>query len=79
MANILDSIFEIKSIRKLFDRTNSVLGVDIGSSAIKVVQLSTKSGKAVLENYAELALGPYAGLEVGQATNLSKIKIKEAV
>ena len=48
----------------------SVLGIDIGSSSIKIVQLRKKGGKAVLETYGELALGPYAGVEIGRATNL---------
>src|SRR5665213_2530341 len=51
-------------------KSSSVLGVDIGSSSLKVVQLRATSGVAVLETYGELALGPYAGSEVGQATNL---------
>lgn len=57
----------------------SVLGIDIGSSSIKVVQLRRKAGKAVLETYGELALGPYAGVEIGRATNLSQEKIVEAL
>jgi len=57
----------------------SVLGVDISSSTIKVVQLGRKHGQAVLETYGELALGPYAGLEAGKATNLSPAKLGEAV
>ncbi len=57
----------------------SVLGIDLGSSSIKIVQLRKKSGKAVLENYAELALGPYAGIEIGRATNLPNDKIIEAL
>ena len=57
----------------------SVLGIDIGSSSIKVVQLKKKVGKAVLETYGELALGPYAGVEIGRATNLSQNKIIEAL
>lgn len=60
-------------------RGSSVLGIDIGSSAIKVVQLRKKDGKAVLETYGALALGPYAGLEVGQATNLDQVKIAQAL
>lgn len=48
----------------------SVLGVDVSSSSIKVVQLKRKGGRAVLETYGELALGPYAKVEAGQATNL---------
>lgn len=57
----------------------SVLGIDIGSSAIKIVQLRKKGGKAVLETYGELALGPYAKAEIGQATNLPTEKIIEAL
>lgn len=82
MSKILDKILNVKNISKIFadnKRTGSMLGIDIGSSAIKIIQLSEKEGKAVLENYGELALGPYAGLAVGQATSLSKEKIKEAL
>ncbi len=55
--------------------SDSVIGVDLGSSSIKVVQLKKQAGKAVLETYGELALGPYAGFSVGQATNLSAEQI----
>ena len=82
MSKILDKILNVKNISKIFadnKRTGSMLGIDIGSSAIKIIQLSEKEGKAVLENYGELALGPYAGLAVGQATSLSKEKTKEAL
>ncbi|MDR3547774.1 MAG: type IV pilus assembly protein PilM [Candidatus Pacebacteria bacterium] len=58
-------------------KTNSVLGLDIGSSSLKVVQLRKQRDTAVLETYGELALGPYAGGEVGQATNLPADKIAE--
>lgn len=57
----------------------SVLGVDIGSSSLKVVQLRKEHGQAVLETYGELALGPYGGSEVGQATNLSAEQITETL
>ncbi len=60
-------------------REKSVLGVDIGSSSLKVVQLRKEHGKAVLETYGELALGPYGGSEVGQATNLSAEQITETL
>jgi type IV pilus assembly protein PilM len=58
---------------------DSVLGVDIGSSSIKIVQLKNKQGVAQLETYGEIALGPYAQSEVGQATNLPSSKIAEAL
>ena len=49
---------------------DSVLGVDVGSAYLKVVQLRRKGGKAILETYGSLALGPYAGIEIGRATHL---------
>src|SRR3989344_7901918 len=60
-------------------KESSVLGVDVGSSSLKVVQLRKDHGKAVLETYGELSLGPYGGGEAGQATNLSAEQITEAL
>ena len=65
---------------KFFNQTEPVvLGVDIGSSAIKIVQIRKKNGQAVLETYGELALGPYAGLGIGQAVILPPDKIAQAL
>ena len=60
-------------------KSPSVLGIDIGSSAIKIVQIRKKHGRAVLETYGELALGPYAGVEIGRATSLPNEKLVEAL
>jgi len=57
----------------------SVLGVDIGSSSIKVVQLRKERGRAVLETYGEIALGPYSGTEVGRATSLQPPDLARAL
>ena len=62
-----------------FKKESSVLGIDIGSSAIKVIQIKKKHGRAVLETYGELALGPYAGIEVGRAASVPADKIVEAI
>jgi len=68
------------SAKSLFKKSGgSVIGVDIGSSVVKVVQLRKEQGRAVLETYGELALGPYGGLDVGRATNLPVEKIAEAI
>lgn len=75
MANFFNNI--LKSLSKAGEA--SVVGIDIGSSSIKVVQLRRKNGRAVLETYGELALGPYADLEVGRATKLTPEKIVEAI
>lgn len=53
------------------EKSKSVLGIDVGSSSVKVVQLRKQGGVAMLETYGELALGPYADMEIGQATKLS--------
>jgi len=69
----------LKNLIGIFGRDESVAGIDIGSSSIKVVQLKKKSGRAVLETYGEIALGPYAGVEIGRATNLPPEKIAEVL
>lgn len=67
-----DSLFGTK-------KGGSVIGVDIGSSSLKVVQMRREGGTAILETYGEIALGPYASAEVGQATNLPADKISETL
>ncbi len=68
------------SLSQLFSKeVKSVLGVDIGSSSIKVVQLRRERGRVILETYGAIALGPYAGIEIGRATSLSAEKIAEAL
>ena len=57
----------------------SVVGIDIGSAFIKATQLRKKGGKVMLDTYGEIALGPVAGLEVGQATSLPVEKIVEVI
>ncbi len=52
------------------DTDASVVGIDIGASSIKVVQIKKKKGKAILETYGTLSLGPYANTDVGRLTNL---------
>lgn len=70
----------LSSLSKVFSKKNqSVLGIDIGSSAIKVIQIRKKRGKVVLETYGELALGPYGGIEIGRSINLPNEKIIEAL
>lgn len=58
---------------------NATLGVDIGSSSIKVVQLKKKNGKAVLETYGVLSLGPYVNQGVGVVTSLKPEDISKAL
>ena len=49
---------------------HSVVGIDIGSSSIKVVQAKKEKGVVILETYGSLAIGPYVeGAEIGQHAN----------
>jgi type IV pilus assembly protein PilM len=75
MANFLDNFFSS------FSKKNnpSVIGIDIGSASIKVVQLKRQKGRAVLETYGEIALGPYAGTQIGRSTKLTNDKIVQAL
>jgi type IV pilus assembly protein PilM len=74
----LDTLKKIGS-DLLKPKAKSVLGIDVSSSTMKIVQLGRAHGKAVLETYGELALGPYAGVDPGKATNLSADKLGEAL
>jgi type IV pilus assembly protein PilM len=66
----------------LFSKKDEILesvGLDIGSSFIKVVQLKKEKEKIFLETYGEIALGPYSGLIAGQAVRLGEEKLIEAL
>ena len=51
----------------------SVIGIDIGSSAIKLVQIRKEKGSPVLETYGSLAISSQVeGKEIGQFVNADK-------
>lgn len=84
MDNSLKKIISegLASLSEAFssDKSNKEsLGIDIGSSAIKVVQLKKKNGKAVLETYGVISLGPYGKTEIGSVTNLQTEDIARAL
>lgn len=69
-----------RKVTSLFgSQGGSVVGIDVGSSSIKVVQLKEEKGAIVLETYGELALGPYAELPVGAVTSLPTDKLAQAI
>lgn len=71
----------IESFKKAFSSGHKgvVLGIDVGSSSIKVVALEKVEEKVVLRNYGEIFLGPRAGFAAGQSTNLPSGKVAEAL
>jgi type IV pilus assembly protein PilM len=79
MAFSFSSIFKGISSSVGKPSESSVLGIDIGASSAKVVQLRASRGSAVLETYGEIALGPYAGQPVGKAVKLPPEKAAQAL
>jgi Tfp pilus assembly PilM family ATPase len=61
------------------EEVNQALGLDIGTSTVKVVQLRKEKNRIILDTYGEVALGPYAGLKIGQAAHLGEEKLLEAI
>ena len=81
MNNSVDSVKKFFSNLNLFGGGggDNAVGIDIGSSAIKVVEIRKKGGKAVLETYGAIALGSYADIDIGRVTNLPIDKTVEAL
>ncbi|USN87547.1 MAG: pilus assembly protein PilM [Candidatus Nomurabacteria bacterium] len=59
--------------------SDRVVGIDIGSSSIKVVEVQEKGGILTLTTYGELQLGPYANQEIGQSVTLDAKKEQQAL
>lgn len=68
-----------KNITSSLSAGRGILGVDIGTSSIKIVQLKKVKERAILQTYGELALGPYAKLKVGQAVKLPEDTLSLAI
>ncbi len=80
MDSILGAIKKV--IGELFGtaKSNLAIGVDVGTSSIKVVQLKKEDGRAVLDTYGALALGKYGDNGfVGQVTNLDAETLAKAL
>ncbi len=70
----------LDSITGLFQKqSEKILGVDIGSSSIKLVQLSRKKGVPVLDTFGEISLSVFANKPVGKAVNLPEEQLTTAL
>lgn len=73
----------LEGLKKMFSFSGNqdvVVGIDIGTSSIKVVQLKKEGGKAVLDTYGTLSLGPYnQGAALGSITNLGPEVLSKAL
>ncbi|MEK7643670.1 MAG: type IV pilus assembly protein PilM [Patescibacteria group bacterium] len=68
-----------KSIFRFFEKDKSILGVDIGTSSLKIVQARKEKERAVLETYGELSTAAYGSGEAGRAALLMDEKVSEMI
>lgn len=71
--------FSAKSFLRLFEKDNSVLGIDIGTSSLKIVQARREHERAVLETYGQLSTAAYGSKESGRAALLMDEKVVEMI
>jgi len=76
----------MKSFSKLFSSfgknsndASRVVGIDIGSSSIKVVEVQERDEVLTLTTYGEIQLGPYASKEIGQSVVLDTKNEQQAL
>jgi len=75
--------FSIKDLLDGFQKPstliNSAVGIDIGRSSVKVVELKRSSEGPVLVTYGEIQLGPYANEPIGSAVEVDSTIHKKAI
>ena len=77
MPGIKSILKEIKKASK-GHRIVSV-GIEFGSSSIKIVELIEDRGVISLGNYGEISLGPFAGKSEGSVANLNTGSLSKAL
>lgn len=75
----MNSLSDFFSSFKNATTSGSAVGIDVGSSSIKVVEVEEKNNVLKLLTYGELQLGPYGGKELGQAIQLEPNLEQEAL
>ncbi len=58
---------------------NRVVGIDIGSSSMKIVEVVNRSNTLILTTYGEIQLGPYANHTVGESVTLDAKQEQQAL
>ncbi len=64
------SVFTNTTAKAKNTTQNRVVGIDVGSSSIKVVELQDRNDVVTLTTYGELQLGPYLEKAIGQSVVL---------
>ncbi|MEZ4200284.1 MAG: hypothetical protein R3B69_01620 [Candidatus Paceibacterota bacterium] len=73
------------SLQRLFgtqtetSRPTATVGIDFGSSSVKIVEIEDAEAALMLRTYGELQLGPYNAQELGQTVQLTAQQRTEAV
>lgn len=75
----LSSLFKSLTPVASEQKSDRVVGIDIGSSSIKVVELQDRKGVITLTTYGEVQLGPYAAREIGEVFSVSPDIERQAV
>lgn len=65
--------------QKTADVSSTTVGIDIGSSTVKVVEIEETPNTIMLRTYGELQLGPYDSKSLGEMVTLSNERSVEAV
>ena len=71
--------FSLKNIFSGFRKESGFLGIDIGSSSIKMVQLKREKERAILETYGELSIAGYANGDIGKSFTVVDTKLSDAL
>ncbi|MEA1929884.1 MAG: type IV pilus assembly protein PilM [Patescibacteria group bacterium] len=79
MANPFQKFLSFGKLALWRKKNDRVLGIDVGASSVKIVQLRRSKGRVILETYGEIATGPYRDLSVGQVAVLTTEKRAEAI
>ncbi len=79
-AVIMKSFKDIfSSIKAANAAQTGAVGIDIGSSSIKVVEVQNREEVLTVTTYGELQLGPYAAKDLGEAVTLESKEEQEAL
>lgn len=79
MKDILSKTIGNLGFLGLLSKDKSVLGIDVGTSSLKIIQIKKERERAVLETYGELSTGAYSGQEAGKALLLTDEKISQMI
>jgi Tfp pilus assembly PilM family ATPase len=55
------------------------IGIDLGESSIKLVDITNNNNNLILNNYTEVELGPYVGKENGDIVKLGDKELERAI